>query len=381
MEGELRLPARALEIASELIVAATRRSTPGRLHRLLMERVAVELGADEGALVVADTDAATVAARFAGSGPPTSDAAVLARWAGRGVARLSDHELHGPITFDDQELAWLWLRRVPPSPPFSEVDRALLRFLVNRAGLILENSRLLEHSLDQQRAIFHLRGLLEQYLSPAVAERLISGATRPLLQGQRLTLTAVIGDMRRSSELMNRIGPEAMVHLLNQYFSRLTDVVFRYEGTVDKFAGDAVLGFFGAPARHEDDPRRAVRAAVAMQRVFADLRLDWGQDHPLPESLGIGIAVTTGEVVVGNIGSGKRLDHTIIGAPVNLAARLAKRAPAGAIYLDEATWQAVAEPLGLLQRERQLRPRLLRLEGFGAPVAVYRLRLPDLSGS
>jgi len=369
-----------METANELVLGAAKLPTAGRLHRFLLERLAGALQADQGALVILNDGAAVVAATTAISGSPPSGADVLARWTDRAIPRPADDELLHLITYDDRELAGVWLRRLPAAPPFSADDRRLLSFLANQAAIILENSRLFERYLTQQREQFRLRGLLEQYLSPAVAERLISGATRPLLEGQRLTVTSVIGDMRGSSELMNRIGPEAMVHLLNQYFSRLTDVVFRYDGTVDKFAGDAVLGFFGAPARHADDPLRAVRSAIAIQRVFAGLRQDWGQDHVLPETLGIGIGVTTGEVVVGNIGSGKRLDHTIIGPAVNLAARLAGKAPSGAIYLDEVTWQAVVGPLGLQSGKRALRPRLLGLRGFDIPIPVYRLRLPAPSG-
>jgi class 3 adenylate cyclase len=134
--------------------------------------------------------------------------------------------------------------------------------------------------------------------------------------------------MRGSTELINHVEPEVMVRLLNQYLGQMTDVLFHYEGTIDKFAGDAVLGFFGAPEGHADDPLRAVCAAAAMQRAFAGLLLDWRRRYPtLPGSLGIGIGIATGDVVVGNIGSAKRLEHTVIGPAVNLAARLSTTAP------------------------------------------------------
>jgi adenylate cyclase len=191
----------------------------------------------------------------------------------------------------------------------------------------------------------------------------------------RLPVSVLMVDIRGSTRLINQVEPEFMVGLLNDYLGRMTDILFAYEGTIDKFEGDALLGFFGAPEAHADDAARAVRAAVEMHVAFADLVRAWTPRHPHCAPLGLGIGIATGEVVVGNIGSAKRLEHTIIGPPVNLAARLTARAPAGAMHLDAPTWAAAADAVDFSLCSRPGRARYIRAKGFRDPVRVYRLHV------
>lgn len=191
-------------------------------------------------------------------------------------------------------------------------------------------------------------------------------------------MTVLMVDMRGSTVLINQVEPEMMVRLLNEYLGRMTDILFHHEGTIDKFEGDAMLGFFGAPEAHSDDPVRAVLAAAEMQREFDAIKADWARRSIMPDGLGIGVGIASGEVIVGNIGSAKRLEHTIIGPTVNLAARLTAKAPRGMVLLDGNTWEAVASPLAFNARPRPRRPRFVRAKGFDALVAVYRLRAGDI---
>ena len=357
---------------NEIALAITTRPSARRLHRFLLERVAGALDADMGTLRLQPEAGPALVAEYhaAPNRPPFGEAVALP---------TSAHELTMPIRYGSDVLGALWLHRPHAGTPFDADDSALAELLANQAAVILETSRLFESFLEQQQEQFRLRGMLEQYLAPSVAERLISGETRPTLEGTRLRVSILMVDMRGSTELINHVEPEVMAGCSNQYLGHITDVLFRYEGTIDKFAGDAVLGFFGAPEGHPDDPLRAVRAAAAMQRGFADLLRDWHRRRRmLPASLGIGIGIATGDVVVGNIGSAKRLEHTVIGPTVNLAARLTAKAPAGTIQIDDTTWQAVAAPLGFLARARPRRPRFVRAKGFAALVPVYRLHAVDV---
>src|SRR5262249_20653104 len=313
----------------------------------LLERMASALRAAESALALQSDGAWSLVARYAveSAQPATDDDELLARLSAvESPPASTERELLAPVRYGTELVGALWLRRDPDARSFDADDRSLLQALANQAAVILENSRLLDSYLVQQQEQFRLRGMLEQYLAPAVAERLIAGETRPALEGTRLPVTVLMVDMRGSTELINHVEPEVMVHLLNQYLGAMIDALFHYEGTIDKFAGDAVLGFFGAPEGHPDDPWRAVRAGAAMLRAFDALLAEWGRQYTLPASLGVGVGIATGDVVVGNIGSAKRLEHTVIGSTVNLAARLSAKAPAATIQLDDATWRAVAGP-------------------------------------
>ena len=381
---ELGRKVQALAVVNEIALGIATRPSARRLHRFLLERVASALRAAEGALALQSDDAWTVVARYPAepAQPEMADAELLARLAGvESPPASAERDLLAPVRYGSELVGALWLRRHSDGPPFDDDDRSLLVALANQAAVILENSRLLDSYLVQQQEQFRLRGMLEQYLAPSVAERLIAGATRPALEGTRLPVTVLMVDMRGSTELINHVEPEVMVHLLNQYLGAMIDALFHYEGTIDKFAGDAVLGFFGAPEGHPDDPWRAVRAGAMMLRAFDALLAEWGRQYTLPTALGIGVGIATGDVVVGNIGSAKRLEHTVIGSTVNLAARLAARAPAATLQLDDATWRVVAAPLGLAAPGRARRPRYIRAKGFATLVPMYRLRAADLDAA
>jgi class 3 adenylate cyclase len=344
---------RALAVVNEIAVGMATHPSARRLHGFLLERVARALEADQATLSLRDARGEMVmAARYASTD---------------GQHAPSAHEVLVPLREGE-----LWLSR--PSV-FSTEERALVDLLARQCGVILENSRLFETFLTQQQEQFRLRGMLEQYLAPSVADRLIRGQTPPTLQGMRLPVSVLMVDIRGSTHLINQVEPELMVSLLNDYLGRMTDILFAFEGTIDKFEGDALLGFFGAPEAHADDAVRAVKAAVEMHIAFADLVRTWAPRHPHCATLGIGIGIATGDVVVGNIGSAKRLEHTIIGPPVNLAARLTAKAPAGAVHLDASTWAAAADALDFSACSRPRRARYIRAKGFRDPVRVYRLEV------
>lgn len=161
--------------------------------------------------------------------------------------------------------------------------------------------------------------MLERYLPPQLVDELRRDKATLLPGGRRQFVTMLFADIRGFSRISESMSPERVVDLLNDYLSTMTDVIFRHEGTIDKFIGDAVMTIFGAPVRREDDVVRAFRAAQEM--MFA---LDhFNRRHPeLLSGFEIGIGLHSGEVIVGNIGSAKRLDYTVIGDNVNLTSRI-----------------------------------------------------------
>jgi adenylate cyclase len=133
-------------------------------------------------------------------------------------------------------------------------------------------------------------------------------------------LTIFFSDIRGFTSLSEKLREEQVVEMLNTYLSRMVNIIFENEGTLDKFIGDAVVAFWGAPLKHDDDHYRAVKSALAMIDALKDINRN-NRKNNLPE-LAIGIGIHTGSVILGNIGSEKKLDYTIIGDNVNLTSRL-----------------------------------------------------------
>ncbi len=166
-----------------------------------------------------------------------------------------------------------------------------------------------------------VKSVFGKYVSPAVLEELLERPEDALsLGGVRKDLSVVFCDVKGFSALCEQVDPPDLLRQLNDYFGGVTDVIFRFQGTVDKFMGDAVMAFFGHPLTQEGHARHAVRAALEMQRVMASLRRSWAADGKPP--LHIRIGVHTGPALVGNMGSRRRLDYTVFGPTVNLAQRL-----------------------------------------------------------
>jgi adenylate cyclase len=170
--------------------------------------------------------------------------------------------------------------------------------------------------LEKQQA----RSMLSRYLPPDIVKEMLKNPIDAQLGGRRADLTVLFSDIRGFTSLSEKLAPEEVVDLLNEYLSLMTEIIFRHGSTVDKFEGDAILVFFGAPQRHDDDPARAVRTALEMRDRLSELEERWMEQTQDP--LRIGIAINSGEVMVGNIGSQRRMDYTIIGDTVNLASRL-----------------------------------------------------------
>ncbi len=190
-------------------------------------------------------------------------------------------------------------------------------------------------SLQTQR----LRDAFGLCVGPQVMQRLLTIADRDLLSGERRVVTTLFSDIRGFTNMSERIAPEQLQAVLNDHLSALTDLVLTYEGTLDKYIGDSVMCFFNAPENQADHAVRAVRLALDMQTVQRELIERWKGRLPLPP---IGVGVSTGETMMGNFGSHRRLEYTAIGRDVNLAARLCGAAEGDQILISQATYDLVA---------------------------------------
>lgn len=164
-----------------------------------------------------------------------------------------------------------------------------------------------------------LKSTMSRYMDPGIADRLLASGT-DLLGGQDLEATVLFSDIRGFTTLSEQLGPQGTVAMLNEYFTLMVDCLQREEGMLDKFIGDAVMAAFGIPVPHDDDPDRAMRTAIAMLNTLVGWNKQRASEGKPPVEIGIGL--NTDRVVSGNIGSQKRMDFTIIGDGVNLAARL-----------------------------------------------------------
>jgi adenylate cyclase len=215
-----------------------------------------------------------------------------------------------------------------------------------------------------------IRKMLGQYVSPAILSTVIDRASHDVLKaevGTREELTIFFSDIRSFTAMSESLKAETVVDILNGYFSGIVDIIFRLEGTLDKFIGDAVMAFWGAPIRVEDHAKRAVMAAVEMIRWLASYNKYLASMGVSPIEIGVGI--NTGPVLLGNIGSEKKLDYTVVGDNVNLASRLEGltkryRCP---ILISDTTYEQAKESIHCRIVD------YVRVDGRKNPIKVYEV--------
>ncbi|MFA4901947.1 MAG: adenylate/guanylate cyclase domain-containing protein [Desulfobaccales bacterium] len=170
------------------------------------------------------------------------------------------------------------------------------------------------------RQKLYIRRMFGQYMSDAVINHLLEHPEKLQLGGERRRVTLFFSDLAGFTTISERLSPETVVGLLNDYLSSMTEIILAEEGTVDKFEGDAIMAFWGAPLDQPDQARRACRAALKQQAALKELNRQFASLNLPPLAMRIGLH--TGDAIVGNLGSEKRFDYTVIGDTVNLASRL-----------------------------------------------------------
>jgi class 3 adenylate cyclase/CheY-like chemotaxis protein len=224
--------------------------------------------------------------------------------------------------------------------------------------LVTEKNRMLE-SLSTQ---------LSKYLSPQVYESIFSGKQEVKVASRRKKLTIFFSDIVGFTETTDNLEAEELSNLLNHYLTEMSEIALKYGGTIDKYIGDAMLLFFGDPESKgtKEDATACVHMAIAMQRRMRELEQEW-RDRGLVQPFQIRIGITTGFCTVGNFGSPDRMDYTIIGNEVNLAARLETRAEAGGILIAHETYSLVKD--SVLAEEQPP----LTVKGFDKPILSYKV--------
>jgi len=213
-------------------------------------------------------------------------------------------------------------------------------------GDLTEAFNLMANNLREKEMI---KRAFARYVDREVVDELLKDPEHLVLSGERREVTVLFCDLRSFTALSERLSPEEVVMLLNDFYNFMIEATFQNAGTLDKFLGDAVMSIFGAPIAHPDHAIRAVRTAVAMRDGIEGLSARRIRDGKDPLTVGIG--VSTGEAIAGTVGTEDRMEYTVIGDTVNLAARLESNAKSMQILISGRTYRDVKEhvqarPLG-----------------------------------
>jgi adenylate cyclase len=228
----------------------------------------------------------------------------------------------------------------------------------------------------EERYSKQIKGMFSSYVTERIVNELIKNPNLAKLGGERREITVLFSDVRGFTTFSEKHSPEDVVTILNEYLGEMTNVIFSFDGTLDKFVGDEIMAFWGAPIPQEDHAKRAVQCALAMAKRLKELQSKWIGEGREPLSSGFGI--NTGEVIVGNIGAeGKKMDYTLIGDNVNLGARvegLTRKYNAEIIIteftlqkirsevLHDNSWRVVVQGLDMVA-----------VKGKARPVAIYAI--------
>ena len=265
-----------------------------------------------------------------------------------------------------------WLLPISVSPGLQA--QLLILLLVAGYCLLLANMARNTHSMlaEQNDSVLRqnewltLRTFrLSKYLSPPLRKAILTGKD-VRAETQEKALTIFFSDMEGFTQLVERLDPEQLTSLLNSYLTVMSEIAFRFGGTVDKVIGDSIMVFFGDPESRgvRSDAVRCVSMAIAMRKAMQELQLRWqaeGIEHPV----GLRMGINSGVCKVGNFGTENRLDYTLLGRAVNLASRLESSADSNEILLSEDTYGLIGDSIHCIDKGQ------ISIKGFAEPVKVY----------
>lgn len=240
---------------------------------------------------------------------------------------------------------------------FTSDDLDLFSALANHAAIGIEQARLYDKIQKESK----IRANLERYHSPEVINLIIS--KKEIRAAQEKQATILYSDIVGFTTMSEKLSPQEIALLLNDYFTIMTDVIFKYKGTLDKFIGDALMALFGVPIPHDNDVDQAINSALEMRKELHQFNLR----RTLSDQLNIRIGINTGKVIAGDIGSDKRLEYTVLGDAVNTASRLESTiAQPGQIVIGQKTYEiATKDKFDFLKMgEFQIRGREQRIKVY-----------------
>jgi adenylate cyclase len=292
----------------------------------------------------------------------THDARDDARTAGQSVvAQAVRSAIAAPLLGQDrQTLGVLYVDNLRDVEAFTDDDLGFLVAYAGIAAVAVER----EQSSEALRRAHRVRDNFARYFTPQLADRIAAESGMVTTGGTRRQVVVLFADIRGFTAVAESLPPDLMAAQLNEYFGAMVECVFRHEGALDKFIGDAIMAWWGAPEARDDDGDRAVRAAQDMRAALAALNTRWAAEgRPV---LRAGTGIHAGDAFVGNIGSPQRLEYTLIGDTVNFANRICGLAVGGEVLISESLRRGLRDPVAC-----RLRPDLVPQRHLGVADAIW----------
>lgn len=300
------------------------------------DELVMQVKRDKGDSIDSSSPSMSIARQAAIQGEPVlmADSGADSNFGGREsiIMQRIDSAMCVPLQVgDDEIIGSLYVDARNTIVSFTQEDLEMFHAMANQAAMAIENVRLHQRMVEAEKK----RADLGRFLSPAVVKVIMEKEQDVELGGNKQDATILYCDIRGFTPLSEGLTPDKLVDLLNEHFTAMTDIVFEFQGTLDKYIGDEVMALFGAPFSAGDDALLAVKAAIRMQERNTELNIQRTQ-HCLP-TFHIGIGVNTGNIFSGYIGSPERLDYTVIGDEVNVASRLCSFAQKDQIIIGPTT--------------------------------------------
>jgi len=357
---------RELNVLFQVGKSVTALMERGKLLGRVVDAALYITGAEEGAIFLADESAGGLREYVRKRRVKGEERCVSGRTEGelaadamhKGDATMTGAILYAPLKVGGKAIGALGVSNKVMAHFFSDHDRRLLMALADYAAIAIENARLLqrvEQTKEQEKK--RIRGLFERYVAPSVVEKLVAMPDAVALGGVRQRVTILFADIRGYSDFSARTTPEVLVDVLNRYIAVAAEAILAEEGTLDKFLGDAVMAYFNAHLPQPDHALRAVRAAWRMCRAVEETH----SRLPPASQLLFGVGISTGEVLVGNIGAPQMMSFTVIGDAVNVSRRLQEHAHGGQILICQQIYGLVqgyveARPVGVVEIKGHPKP-------------------------
>jgi adenylate cyclase len=289
-----------------------------------------------------------------------TDAKQDARFSGSESMAISGMQsaMCAPLASRDRLFGLLYVDNLSKRGTFLQEDLEVFAVIAAQAGLAID--RVMAKSEVKRQGV--QLNALERFLSPAISRKIAAEAADIRLGGESQRITLLFADVRGFTTMAEKMKPREAVEVLNEFFARMTNVIFEHDGTLDKYLGDGLMALFGAPFVLQNDAEAAVRAAINMQKSLAELNNTSGKPP-----LNMGIGIHTGEAVVGFLGTERRMDYTAIGDAVNVASRLTSQAGPGQIVISSATHSQLGREISCCQLSA------MKLKGRAEPIEVHEV--------